>query len=473
MNSIDLFHQNALAHPSKMAIASLEHGELSFRDIQTLSAKTQSLMDRLRIKTGDSVLVALTPSPLLFGVISGLMGLGIRIIFIEPWMGLERIQHVVESEKPKAFLTSTLGKFWGIRSAAIRKISHWVSPAEILNVATPRPFSMEDLPPEHHAFVVFSSGTTGTPKGVVRTHRYMKNIFETFCAVEPETLPNPDLIIFPNVALFHLATGRGSVIVPGKWSRRSLGQTLGLCERYRPQTLSTGPAFIKALLDLGFLGELTSLERIVVGGALTDCWLMEALFEKLPGRKFIHIYGGSEAEPVSVVNAELAVRKSREEGYFQTLCLGKPIPQISYRLRNDILWVSGPNVSGEYVGDPKENAGIKERDQDGRLWHCMGDRVEEKDGFLWMRGRQHQRREDFLLEQTLYRRLQSSKLFLHRTAQDELLLIGEDLKGAALELRKDFPQIKKIIHRKIVRDKRHRSRIDRKQSLPKALRRNA
>lgn len=465
-----MFNHKAIEHPSKMAISGIEYGEYSFQEIVVISAKTQKTMTGLGIKSGDSVLLALTPSPLLFGVISGLMGMGIRIIFIEPWLGLDRIQHILVTTAPKAFISGKIGKFWGIRSKAIRNIPHWVSPSDILNQLAPGKFMIENVSSDHHAFVVFSSGTMGAPKGVVRTHQYMQNIFDTFIAVEPETLPNPDLIIFPNVALFHLATGRGSVIASSNWKERKLKATLELCKKYKPQTLSTGPAFLKALVDLSLLKELNSLERIVIGGALTDCWLMEKLFTDLPGRKFLHIYGGSEAEPVSVANAEMAVKLSREKGYFQTLCLGAPIPQISHKFKDEILWVSGPNVSGEYIGSPEQNHGIKERDLDGKLWHCMGDRVTEENGTFWMMGRQNQLKDDFLLEQALYSKLASSKLFLHRLPDGKLILIGENIKSHQTKIRQDFPQITDLIERKIVRDQRHRSRIDRKKSLPSSLR---
>lgn len=469
MNSIELFHDNALKHPDKMAIADVKHGILSFKDITHTSAQVQSLMRQYKITKEDSVLVAIPPSPILYGIMCGLMGAGIRIIFIEPWLSLDRIDHVIKTTKPKAFLTSFIGKLWGGRSKAIRNIPHWLTPSDIQN-ARGTEYKIEPVTPDHHAFIVFSSGTSGAPKGVIRTHEYMKNIFDVFIALEPQDFDSPDLIIFPNVALFHLATGRGSVIVPHKWSKKNLEKVLTLCEKYKPQTLSTGPAFLKTLLDENLLEKFSFLDRIVIGGALTDCWILEKVFDLLPQRKFLHIYGGSEAEPVALMDAKLAVKQSRDEGHFQTLCLGKVIPQIQHQLREGVLWVSGPNVAGEYIGEKDENKGIKERDASGRLWHCMGDRATEKDDFLWFAGRQGQRPEDFMLEQKIYSVLQNSKSFLHRADDGKLILIGENIKPYIEGLKTKFPEINEYRESKIIRDKRHRSRIDRKKSLPRKLR---
>lgn len=460
--------------PDKMGIADIHFGELSFADIERLARKTQALAEKLRLKKTDSVLVALTPSPVLYGVICGLMGLGIQIVFIEPWLSLEKINHILKVTKPKVFISGFIGKVWGIRSQEIRNIPNWVSGDDILSSHEASSMEVRDLAPEHPAFVVFSSGTTGRPKGVVRTHAFMQNIYDIFSTLEDQSeFSGPDLIIFPNVALFHLATGRGSVLVPQKWSLKNMEKLLALTEKYRPPTLSSGPAFFKKLMDLGLLKRFSFLNRIVLGGALTDTWILGQMVETFPHCEFKHLYGGSEAEPVTMIDGKLALTLSKQRESFQILCVGEPIPQIQTKFKEgDILWVAGPHVSQEYIGDPSLNQGIKERDASGVLWHCMGDRLREMDGRFWFSGRQNQNPEDFALEQKIYSYLKSSKSFIHRHRDGEVYLIGEDLKEKEKEIRNIFPQINKIYKSKIIRDHRHRARINRMKSLPLRLRIN-
>ena len=453
-----------------MAVTDIRFGSWTFQEILNLSIKVQTKMNHMGIKQGDSVLLMLAPCPALYGIISGLLGMGIRIVFIEPWLKVDRINEVIKAAQPKAFISGTIGKIWGARSQEIRKIPLWLSSKDFEQTALIGQFKVETLAPDHHAFVVFSSGTTGNPKGVLRTHEYLKTVVDIFISSEPEDYETPDLCLFPNLALFHLATGRGSIIIPHRWSRTNLKQLFEVARPFKPQTISTGPAFFKKLMDENLMGEVKGLKRIVFGGALTDCWLMEKVIQEIPEARVLHLYGGSEAEPVAYMEATEALKRSRAQGFFQTLCLGKPISEIHYQLRQNILWVSGANVSGEYIGDASQNHGIKERDQDGKLWHCMGDRIEEKEGLFWYAGRSGQKSEDFVLEQKIYSYLETSKAFVHRNAQNEIMLFGENIEKKSDALKIKFPEIKKIVSTKIIRDRRHRSRIDRMNSLPRKYR---
>jgi acyl-CoA synthetase (AMP-forming)/AMP-acid ligase II/4-hydroxybenzoate polyprenyltransferase len=470
VNAIHLFKLRALENPDRLAIADIKHGEWTFSELAGLTASIQNLISKYNFDQNDSIVLALAPSPQMYATVSALMGLGIRIIFIEPWLELQKINEVIKSIKPKGFISSGLGKVWGARSKEIREIPMWINLPPIQKDGFKKEFIIKDLAKDHQAFIVFSSGTTGKPKGVVRTHSYLKTMVDIFTELEHENFETPDLAVFPNVALFHLATGRGAIVVPHKWSKKNLNLLLNLCQKYSPETISTGPAFLKMIFDSPLLHSLKNLKRMVIGGALTDCWLMQKAVSEFSATRVLHIYGGSEAEPIAYIEAKEALKKSTDKGFYQVLCLGKPIPQIRYQIIDGILWVSGPNVSNEYIGDQSLNMGVKFRDQNGILWHNMGDRVFEEDGYLWILGRANQERENFELEQRIYSLIGNSNLFIHENEQQKKILIGEIKDQEKEVILKQFPQINLIIKDKIRRDKRHRSRIDRKASLPKLYR---
>jgi acyl-CoA synthetase (AMP-forming)/AMP-acid ligase II len=464
MNTVDRISQNVQLYPNKMALWSLETNEITFLDFWKYTIRAQAVFRRQGVKVNSQVLVAVPPSIELYAGLIALMGLGAKIIFIEPWLKLDRIDHVLKSTKPEFFFTSFLGKLWGLRSSEIRKIKNWITPSMFKN-DNQTSFISEALPEDHPVFIAFSSGTTGSPKGAIRTQKYLNDIQDVLMNSHPYDYKSPDLVVFPNVVLLNLGNARGAVCAPPNWKVNDLKKMLGACEHYRPETISAGPGFMKQLLTISSLTELNSLKEIIVGGALTDCKLFEQIFNKFPERKFLHIYGGSEAEPVSFGDAQNLVKLSQEKNYFQTLALGKPIAAIKTKIRDEILWVSGKNVAPEYIGNPKENEGVKERDEKGVLWHCMGDKIAEDAHGLWFMGKKNQTSSDFLLEQNIYQYLGHSAAFLHREPNQNLRLILEGNNKSENEIKARFPEISSITKTKIKRDRRHRARIDRKATL--------
>ena len=258
--------------------------------------------------------------------------------------------------------------------------------------------------------------------------------------------------------LLHLGTGRGGVLVPGKWSRRNLQKVAAEAGRRRVASLTTGPAFLLHLLRTIPDGDLLpGLRTVMVGGAQTDRWILERCFERWPETRWIHLYGSSEAEPVAVADARRAVQLSEERGLFQTLFVGAPVPVIEARPEPAGLRVRGPNVATRLGDSPSVD------------WLEMGDRITVDDAGWWYGGRASQPGDEFDLEQRLYSFLETSACFVTRDADGRLCLCGE---GVERRVGRDragfaslFPEIQHIVETPIVRDRRHRARIDRRATL--------
>lgn len=465
MNCIELFLQHANEDPHKPAIWMPDGSLTTYGELKQYAANMQGLCSKLHLQRGDGVLIFDWPSPRLYSAIIGLLGLGCHVVLIEPWMPLPLINRAVSLVQPKLFLTHFLGRVWGLRSHAIRSIPHWSGMRTVCKKTTRHPLVSEAVSPDAAGIVTFTTGTSGHPKGVVRTHEFLVEQHRALShLLKLEDYPGTDLCVFANFALSNLASGRCSLLVPSSWDRAFFQRLQNLPRELQPSTLTSGPAFLKCVADMG---SALPLRSVHIGGALTDCDLFEKGFSLWPEARWLHVYGSSEAEPVASAEARMAVSQSRQKGYFQTLYLGNPVPEIRSKVIDDTLWVSGPHVSTFYFGDEESNRLYKQRDDQGTVWHHMGDRVLISGDGWWYGGRGQQPAEEFALEQKLYTFLQTSACFVYGRKNGDLYLLGEKISERRKEILQKFPEIHDIIDIVIYRDKRHRARIDRQLSIRK------
>ena len=307
--------QRVLSHvrdrANSPAVCTLKDGCTSFSDIGTLSAGAQSLASAEGLKAGDTVLVLSPPDPLLYATILGFLGRGIVVLFVEPWLPVGDIEHVLQRVQPKAFVGSRLAQLWAARIAAARRIPRWIHIGALRRHTGRSDFDCVDLDPSSPATITFSSGTTGAPKGIVRSHSCMSAVHDGL--TDPDRFGHfeePALCVFPNMALLHLGTGRGSLVVPKSWSPRVLKRLSQQAAALKTASLATGPAFLMHLLRFTDVhGGFSDLKAIMIGGAQTDCWTLEHRFDRWPEERWTHVYGGSEVEPGACVDAREADAK--------------------------------------------------------------------------------------------------------------------------------------------------------------------
>lgn len=431
----------------------------TFGELFALANAMQHALVESGVQAGDLILVQDRLSVRLYAAVFAILGIGATVVLIEPWMPASHIERAARDAAPRFFVSGRLGQFWGLRYRAIRSIPHKLSIRSLMQQAGGWQFIVEDTDEDRAGIITFTSGTTGAPKSVVRTQGALVRQHQVLSrSLKTAELAGADLCIFANFVLANLASGRPSLVLPNPWKPRLLRQIERLPPSLQPESLTCGPAF---LLEQMQHATLPGLKSVHVGGALADCWVFERAFERWPQVRWRQIYGSTEAEPVAVADARAAVRHSREKGYFQTLFLGKPVAEIAHRSDERGIWVHGPHVCGPYLGNEAANRTDKRIDEEGRGWHFMGDRIGTCQGSSawWYRGRANQAERDFELEQSVYSALQSSRCFIHRTRAGEALLVGE------IDVNTQLPGVDRVVSTRIVRDRRHRSRIDRDSSL--------
>jgi acyl-coenzyme A synthetase/AMP-(fatty) acid ligase len=456
LNAIRPFIDRALQTPNKPALWTIREGVTTFGQMVGYAAQMQTLARSAGLQQGEYALIFGKPDSALYAAVIGLLGLGCAAVFVEPWMSISEIEEIIVATKPKLYLANFLGKLWGMRIRAIRKIPTWISLSGIKE-GEKTELQAVSLPEEQVGLLTFTTGTTGKSKGVVRTHA---GLFHQ-CQLLAKYLPaqgTSDLCVLPNFVLLNLSLGKSSVLVSSDSSRsvfRAIPQELA------PSSVSCGPGFLQTLIEQADC--FPSLASFHIGGALAECALYERGFATWPLAHWTQIYGSSEAEPVALADAREVVQKCRSRSYIQTLYVGAPIPELKARFEQQLLWVSGAHVSPFYFGEHPENQTHKKRDAEQRLWHNMGDRILADAEGWWYQGRSSQPLSDFLLEQQISTFLNTNAVLI----ANQGILLGTGVAAHRDALLKQFPVLSEVIECKVYRDRRHRARIDRKKTIQK------
>src|SRR5690606_27783010 len=272
--------------------------------------------------------------------------------------------------------------------------------------------------PDEMAAILFTSGSTGVPKGVVYRHRHFMAQAEMLGEAFGIRPGGVDLPTFPPFALFDPALGLTSIIPdmdPTRPAQASPVKLHAAIERFGVDQLFGSPALMRVLAEYG--KPLPSLKRVTSAGAPVPSDVVARMRELLPeGAGFWTPYGATECLPVAVVEGRELVALAGRTAEGAVTCVGRPVPPNEVRIirvSDDAIaeWsdelvvggglvgeitVAGPTATDAYYNRDGQTrlAKIREALTDGgeRIVHRMGDLgYFDSDGRLWFCGRKSQR----------------------------------------------------------------------------------
>ena len=276
------------------------------------AARVQAIRDSLRAagaKPGDYGALLGSSRPETFFSTSAIYLEGLRVSPLHPENGIRDHRQSLELSQVQ-YLLYEQGRFDDMaRELAETVPGLTVIPVEILDPASQAQgaeavsgFSVLDRPvrvdPESDASLGFSGGTTGTPKGIVRSHRTMVTN-ALFTVIDWEwPADNRFLVTTPMshasgaMALPILLQG-GSMVMLDKFSPQAFVDAVA---EHRISSTFLVPTMIYRLLDLPQeqLDRLSSLETVVYGASLMDPSRMQEALTRI-GQVFLQLYGQSEA----------------------------------------------------------------------------------------------------------------------------------------------------------------------------------
>ncbi len=372
------------AHDGRTAIIAADGEHASYADLLGRSERLAAAWKDQGLGAGDRVLVAMPVGIPLYASLVALWRLGAVTVFPEPALGLAGLRHALRITRPGAFLAAgwyrflryALPELWSVRMV-LRPDAGGRSTTEPL----------EAVGPDHPALISFTSGSTGQPKAIVRSHGFLATQNARVAELlAPQREACVDLVGFPVFVLANLGLGVTSVLP--NWNLRrqenaDAGRIAGHIAAHRVNRALIPPSICAGLTEHAMPG----LDAIFTGGGPVYPDLLARLASRLPDAEIVSVYGSTEAEPIAhqrLADVTEADWRAMREG--AGLLTGHPIPEIAVKILDREIVVTGAHVNKGYL-DARHNHATK-LPLDGAIWHRTGDsgRLDEQ-GRLWLQGR--------------------------------------------------------------------------------------
>ena len=244
------------------------------------------------------------------------------------------------------------------------------------------------------ATVIFSSGSTGEPKGVMLTHHNIMSNIEAFRMVFRATLndnvcsalPFFHSLGFTATLWFPLVTGFSAAYHSNPMDGEKIAQTV---REQKSTLLLATPTFLLAYLRRAKREDFATLRLVITGAEKLKGKVADAFQEKF-GVRPMEGYGATELSPVITLSLpDVEVGGVRQYGAKEG-SVGHPIPGVTIRVVDPesglplkpgeagLMLVRGPNVMLGYLGQPAKTAEVI---RDG--WYVTGDiGIMDEDGFI-------------------------------------------------------------------------------------------
>jgi long-chain acyl-CoA synthetase len=343
-------------------------------DQQRAACRVAHALRRLGVETGDRVVVMLPNCPEVMQSYGGILRLGGVIVPVIFLLGEAEVTHILADSEAKVVITSS-DMVWKVeRQLGVLPTLHHVLLVDGSGEGGVRSYS-EEIAREPDSFepvpraetdlavILYTSGTTGAPKGVALSHGNLESNARASASLYElgreawgvGVLPLSHSYGLTVMNAGHILGTRGALL---RWFNPE--EVLKTIQEFRAETMSGVPTMFAYLLHYpDASGYDTSSMRVWGSGAAPLPVEIVEPFERKFGGKLLEGYGLTEASPVVSAHRLSGVRKLGS--------VGQPIPGVTVSIRDDgdralpadevgEVCVKGPNVMIGYYRSPEETA---------------------------------------------------------------------------------------------------------------------
>lgn len=355
-----LLERAAQKFPQTTAVMISPEKQITYRELYRAASQISHFIKQQGVKPRDRVIILYENSINFYIAYYGVWQTGAVVVPVNIFLEKE-LEHIIADAQPRMIFVSDeqANKLQSINSNA--PIINQTQLEELAAGMQPA-YKTEPLEQDEMAALLYTSGTTGTPKGVMLSSRnIITNVMQGACRFELTKQER----VYCALPLFHSFTQQTCV-----WSTVALGATVILIPKILRSNLLAGLA-LKPTIVLGVPGlyglfcrmrntPFDDVRYFICGGdALVD--KIRMYFELLYGRKLCNGYGLSETSPFVAVDLD--------DSNSTTSTVGRPCLHMQVEIRDEnnltlphgtigTLWVKGPNVMLGYYNAPEATAAV-------------------------------------------------------------------------------------------------------------------
>ncbi len=374
----ELFEHQVDTFPDRIAIVrageSVTYGAL---DLQ--ASRIARGLQIAAVGTEDVVAVYMTRTTTMLATLLGILKSGAVYFPLDPANPIERNQTMLsDSGATMVLVDGDAPEFAGAAIVDVRALLN--SPP---SPAKPR------LDPDNAAYVNFTSGSGGHPKGIVITHRAVMRLVHNTDYVD---LRPGDAIAHASNISFDAATfeiwgallNGGRLVLVDREALLRPAEYARLLSQERVNHVFLTTALFNRIVD-DAPDAFSGIDNVLFGGETSDPRRVATLLQGSPPKRLLHVYGPTEATTFSTAGQVLGAPR-----HGCLLSIGRPIANTSARVLDENfsqlpvgahgqLHIGGPGLARGYLGGPAETAAAflpdPASEQPGTRHYATGDRA--------------------------------------------------------------------------------------------------